>query len=223
MLARSGENQYVRTMRKNLALAIVAAVSLLACAAGEPGSGGAAVPRGKETDAMQAVGKLEYAILGGGCFWCLEAAYELLPGVVSVENGYAGGSRRNPSYEEVSSGETGHAEVVRVVYDPAKVSYEELLDLFWKIHDPTTEGRQGADIGSQYRSVIFYAGEEQRLAAEASMRETQRRLVDPIVTELLPVPDFWIAEDYHQDYFKRNPNAAYCRIVIAPKLKKAGF
>ncbi|MBL8966454.1 MAG: peptide-methionine (S)-S-oxide reductase MsrA [Spirochaetaceae bacterium] len=166
---------------------------------------------------------VEYAILGGGCFWCLEAVFELLPGVIDVENGYAGGSREQPSYEEVSTGETGHAEVVRIAFDPAKLAYEEILDLFWKIHDPTTEDRQGADIGSQYRSVIFTTSEEQLQEAAASIKETQHRLVDPIVTELLPSPRFWPAESYHQDYFRKHPDAAYCRIVIAPKLKKAGF
>lgn len=167
--------------------------------------------------------RVEYAILGGGCFWCLEAVFELLPGVIDVESGYAGGSRENPSYEEVSTGETGHAEVVRIAFDPAKLAYEEILDLFWKIHDPTTADRQGADTGSQYRSVIFVTSEEQREEAAASIKETQHRLVDSIVTELLPSPRFWPAESYHQDYFRKHPDAAYCRIVIAPKLKKAGF
>jgi len=163
---------------------------------------------------------LETAMLGGGCFWCLEAAYELLPGVVEVENGYAGGSRESPSYEEVCSGLTGHAEVVRITFDPARVSYRELLDLFWKVHDPTTLNRQGADIGEQYRSAIFYSGEAQRREAEASIGRAQAALAEPIVTELKSAPRFWPAEDYHQDYFRRNPNQAYCRIVIAPKLEK---
>ena len=165
--------------------------------------------------------RLETAILGGGCFWCLEAAFELLPGVVSVESGYAGGSRANPTYEEVCAGATGHAEVVRVTFDPATLPYSAVLDLFWKIHDPTTPDRQGADIGEQYRSVIFYADEPQRLAAEESIRRAQAGLAAPIVTELLPAPRFWPAEEYHQDYFRKNPDRAYCRIVIAPKLEKA--
>ncbi len=163
------------------------------------------------------------AIMGGGCFWCLEAAFELLPGVIDVENGYAGGDRPDPTYEEVCTGLTGHAEVVRITFDPDSVSYEELLELFFRIHDPTTEDRQGADIGSQYRSVIFYLDEEQHRAAEAALQEEQHRLVDPIVTELLPAPRFWRAEEYHQDYFRTHPEAAYCRAVIAPKLKKAGL
>ncbi len=163
------------------------------------------------------------ALLGGGCFWCLEAAYELLPGVLDVESGYAGGPRQNPSYGEVSSGLTGHAEVVRITFDPAKVTYAELLDLFWKIHDPTTPNRQGADVGEQYRSVIFCADEDQRREAEASRTRAQALFASPIVTEIAPAPRFWPAEDYHQDYFRKNPDQAYCRIVIAPKLKKAGF
>jgi len=176
-----------------------------------------------EEASMSGAMKTEQAILGGGCFWCLEAVYELVPGVLDATNGYAGGSREHPSYEEVSSGRTGHAEVVRITFDPSIVSFARLLDYFWKIHDPTTEDRQGADIGSQYRSVIFYDGEAQRLAAEASMREAQKARDAAIVTELIAVPRFWIAEAYHQDYFRNHPEAGYCRIVIAPKVKKAGF
>lgn len=161
------------------------------------------------------------ALLGGGCFWCLEAAYELLPGVVEVVPGYAGGSRDSPSYEEVCSGATGHAEVVRITFDPSKVSYAELLDLFWKIHDPTTVDRQGADVGSQYRSVIFYADDGQRRVAEASMGRAKAMFSAPIVTALEPEPRFWPAEEYHRGYFRKHPDAAYCRAVIAPKLKKA--
>lgn len=164
---------------------------------------------------------LKTAILGGGCFWCLEAVYESVPGVASVESGYAGGSRDDPTYEEVCSGSTGHVEVVRIHFDPAKVSYAELLDLFWKIHDPTTLNRQGPDVGSQYRSVIFYVDEEQGRVAKASIAEAQTSLSAPIVTELEPAPRFWRAEDYHQDYFRKHPDAAYCRLVIAPKLAKA--
>ena len=169
------------------------------------------------------VGKTGTAILGGGCFWCLEAAYERLPGVISVENGYAGGSRENPSYESVCTGLTGHAEVVRVTYDESKLGYPDILELFWKIHDPTTEDRQGADIGEQYRSVIFYLDEDQKAAAEASRRAAQERFTDPIVTDILPAPVFWKAEDWHQGYFRKHPEEAYCRIVVAGKLRKAGF
>jgi peptide-methionine (S)-S-oxide reductase len=169
---------------------------------------------------MESETKEEYALLGGGCFWCLEAAYLMLPGVRGVTSGYAGGSRDSPTYEEVCSGETGHAEVVRVAFDPEKLSYGAVLEIFWKIHDPTSLNRQGADVGEQYRSVIFYAGEEQKAAARASMAAEASRLFAPIVTQLLPAPRFWPAEDYHQGYFAKHPDAGYCRAVIAPKLAK---
>jgi peptide-methionine (S)-S-oxide reductase len=168
-------------------------------------------------------GGLEYAVLAGGCFWCLEAVFEQIPGVVDVVSGYTGGGPARPSYEYVSTGATGHAEAVRITYDPAKIGFRSLLDYFWKVHDPTTKDRQGADIGTQYRSAIFYTSEKQRIEAEASMREQAKRWPSPIVTELLPAGDFWIAEEYHQDFYRRNPNYGYCAVVIAPKLKKAGF
>ena len=164
-----------------------------------------------------------YALLGGGCFWCLEAVFEKLPGVIDVVNGYAGGTRNNPTYEEVCAGETGHAEVVRIEYDPSVVKFEKLLELFWKIHDPTTLNRQGADIGTQYRSVIFYYDDVQKNAAEAAMAVEQKQYEQPIVTQLLPAPVFWRAEDYHQDYFRNHPENAYCQIVIAPKIRKSGL
>lgn len=166
---------------------------------------------------------LEYAVLAGGCFWCLEAVYEQVPGVSSVVSGYTGGATSRPSYEEVSSGATGHAEAVAIAFDPAVVSYDELLDYFWKIHDPTTKDRQGADVGTQYRSAIYYVGEAQREAAEASIAREAARWPSPIVTELKPAGDFWIAEAYHQDFYRNNPNYGYCAVVIAPKLRKAGF
>ncbi len=162
------------------------------------------------------------AILGGGCFWCLEAVYKDLNGVSSVQSGYAGGASANPSYRDVCSGATGHAEVVKVTYDPAILSYEDLLRVFFTIHDPTTRDRQGADVGSQYRSVIF-AGSDAEL-------ETARRIAaevadagvwdDPIVTEILPAPPFYAAEAEHDDYFALNPGSGYCRVVIAPKVAK---
>jgi len=166
---------------------------------------------------------LEYAVLAGGCFWCLEAVFENIPGVVDVVSGYTGGDARRPSYEFVSTGESGHAEAVRIAFDPSKVSYGELLKYFWKIHDPTTKDRQGYDVGSQYRSAIFYVNDAQRKAAEASIEGQRALWSSPIVTELKPAGDFWIAEEYHQDFFRRNPNYGYCSVVIAPKLKKAGF
>lgn len=165
----------------------------------------------------------EYAVLAGGCFWCLEAVYEQVPGVSSVISGYTGGVTGRPTYEEVSSGATGHAEAVAIAFDPAAVSYDDLLGYFWKIHDPTTKNRQGADVGTQYRSAIYYVGEAQRRAAEASIAREAARWPSPIVTELKPAGDFWVAEDYHQDFYRNNPNYGYCAVVIAPKLRKAGF
>ncbi|MBP7096522.1 MAG: peptide-methionine (S)-S-oxide reductase MsrA [Spirochaetia bacterium] len=159
-------------------------------------------------------------VLGGGCFWCLEAVYELVPGVADVENGYAGGSRAHPSYEEVSTGLTGHAEVVKIRYDPAVVTLARLLEIFWTVHDPTTEDRQGADVGEQYRSIAFFADEDERRAIEASLREAQKRFRDPVVTQVEPLKAYWPAEAYHQDYFRRNPEQGYCRVVIAPKVDK---
>ncbi len=165
---------------------------------------------------------LEMAVLGGGCFWCLEAVYDQLKGVISVESGYAGGSVPNPTYEAVCTGRTGHAEVVRITYDPRIVSFRDLLDVFFTIHDPTTLNRQGADVGTQYRSVIFYTTPEQRAVAEAAIAELEAAKVwrDPIVTEVKPLDAFYVAEDYHQEYFARNPNQGYCRVVIEPKVAK---
>jgi peptide-methionine (S)-S-oxide reductase len=160
------------------------------------------------------------ATLGGGCFWCLEAVYERIEGVNSVISGYAGGTTVDPTYEEVCSGRTGHAEVVRIEYDPERISYEEILDIFWKAHDPTTLNRQGADTGSQYRSIILYHDEMQKRAAEKSIKKAGPLFDGPIVTELRPIERFYPAEEYHQDYFDRNRLAGYCMIVIQPKLKK---
>ncbi len=159
-------------------------------------------------------------VVGGGCFWCLEAAYAMVPGVVSVKSGYAGGDTENPSYEAVCSGDTGHAEVVRVEFDPTQVSLERLLELFWKMHDPTSLNRQGADVGTQYRSAIFYADETQRAAAETSRAQADAAWDGRVVTELAPLDTFYPAETYHDDYYARNPRAGYCQMVIAPKLEK---
>jgi peptide-methionine (S)-S-oxide reductase len=166
---------------------------------------------------------VHYAHLAGGCFWCLEAVYEGLPGVIGVVSGYSGGSQANPTYEDICSGRSGHIETVRIAFDPAKVSYAGLLELFWKIHDPTTRDRQGADVGSQYRSVIFYLSEEQKAVAEDSIRNVQARFSAPIETEIRAAPVFWKAEEYHQGYYRKNPEAGYCRIVIAPKVAKASL
>lgn len=165
----------------------------------------------------------EKAILAGGCFWCLEAAYERLPGIIAVESGYSGGFQENPTYEQVCTGLTGHAEAVRISFDPGKISFGEILDFFWKIHDPTTENRQGADRGEQYRSAIFYLDENQKAVAEASLKAQQTKLGERIVTGIEAAGKFWPAENYHQDYYRHNSDAPYCRFVIAPKLKKAGL
>ena len=164
--------------------------------------------------------KHEFAVLGGGCFWCMEAVFERVPGVIAVVNGYSGGQKLNPTYEEVCSHTTGHAEVVRIEFDPAKVSYEQLLDVFWDAHDPTSLDKQGADEGPQYRSVIFYSDETQRAAAEKSKAAAQTQLTRPIVTEIVPLQKFRPAEDYHQHYFAKHPDQGYCAFVIRPKVAK---
>ncbi len=166
--------------------------------------------------------KLEEATFGAGCFWCVEAIYDIVKGIEEAEAGYSGGHVKNPAYREVTSGKTGHAEVARIVFDPEVISYEELLEIFWHTHNPTTLNRQGNDVGPQYRSVIFYHNEEQKKIAEQSLRETDKSDLwdDPIVTQIEPLENYYVAENYHQNYFKNNPNAGYCSFVIAPKVKK---
>ena len=163
--------------------------------------------------------KYEVATLGGGCFWCLEAVFEETRGVIDVVSGYAGGDVKNPSYDQVSSGTTGHAEVVQITFDPAVISYEALLKIFWLIHDPTTLNRQGNDVGTQYRSVIFYHDTHQKEIAEASRKEFSSKFTQPIVTKIKPLDVFYKAEAYHQDYFKNNPNQGYCMFVVSPKVE----
>ncbi len=166
----------------------------------------------------------EYVTLGAGCFWCTEAVFQQIPGVLSVTSGYMGGSTKNPTYEQISTGETGHAEVSRVVFDPKKTSLEKILAVFWEAHDPTSLNRQGADSGTQYRSAIFYNTEAQREAAEKSKAEAGKEFSKPIVTEITKAGEFYAAEDYHQNYYRLNKNKnPYCSIVIAPKLKKLGL
>ncbi len=160
------------------------------------------------------------ATLGAGCFWCVEAIFQELKGVHKVVSGYAGGHVENPSYEQVCSGETGHAEVVQITFDPDMISYHDLLEVFWHTHDPTTLNRQGNDVGTQYRSVIFYHDEEQKRLAEASKAAAQRLFDDPIVTEIAPLTTFYAAEGYHQNFYRRNPSQPYCRFVIDPKVQK---
>ena len=164
----------------------------------------------------------EIATLAGGCFWCLEAVYDEIKGVLSVESGYMGGRKPDPTYEQVCSGTTGHAEVVQITFDPAVVSYKELLEVFFVIHDPTTLDRQGNDVGTQYRSAIFYHSPEQKQVAEQTMRELGAEKVydTAIVTQLLPAERCYPAEGYHQEYFQRNQNQPYCQFVVAPKVSK---
>jgi peptide-methionine (S)-S-oxide reductase len=164
--------------------------------------------------------KREIATLAGGCFWCLDAAYRQIDGVTGVVSGYAGGHRPDPTYEQVSTGSTGHAEVVNVEFDPEVISFPEILEIFWTIHDPTTLNRQGADVGTQYRSAIFYNDDAQKTAAEASRDAVQELWSNPVVTEIVPLQAFYPAEDYHQDYYAKNPGQGYCVAVINPKLKK---
>jgi len=162
----------------------------------------------------------ETIVLGAGCFWCVEAIYERIDGVITVEAGYANGQTENPTYDDVCNGNTGYAEVAKIAFDPQKVSFEEILDIFWKAHDPTTLNRQGGDIGVQYRSGIYFQSGKQKEIAEKSMSIAQDAFKNKIVTEIEPLKNYYIAEDYHQNYYDNNKNAPYCSIVIAPKLKK---
>lgn len=164
--------------------------------------------------------KTEKATLGGGCFWCVEAVYNRLPGVTSIVSGYAGGETDNPTYEQVTTGRTGHAEVVQIEFNPDEVTYEQLIDRFWSAHDPTTLNRQGADVGTQYRSIILTTDEDQDRIARASMERAQARFRNPIVTQIVPLEKFHPAEDYHQNFYERNPHHPYNQAVIRPKLEK---
>jgi peptide-methionine (S)-S-oxide reductase len=165
---------------------------------------------------------LERATLGGGCFWCIEAIYSEIKGVHSVTSGYSGGHIKNPSYRDVTSGRTGHAEVVQLEFDPTVISYRQILEVFFHLHDPTTLNRQGADVGTQYRSVIYFHDENQEKIAREVFAEIDRSDLwkDPLVTEIAPLTEFYVAEDYHQDYYANNPNQPYCTYVIGPKMQK---
>lgn len=169
---------------------------------------------------MTTNGTIEVAVLGGGCFWCLEAVYQQVAGVTRVESGYAGGQQANPTYEQVCCGGTGHAEVVRIEFDPAVVSYRDLLEIFFTIHDPTTLNRQGNDTGTQYRSVIFFLSAQQEATARQVVAEMAGVWDAPLVTELGPLANYYRAEDYHQDYFHRHPLQGYCAFVVEPKVSK---
>jgi peptide-methionine (S)-S-oxide reductase len=171
-----------------------------------------------ETNSMQ--NKTESVVIGGGCFWCMEAVFDHVPGVKSAVCGYAGGRTKNPTYEEVCTDATGHAEVVRIEFDPMATSYEKLLAVFFNAHDPTTMNRQGGDEGTQYRSIILYANEAQKEAVEKARAAAQARYSGPIVTEIVPLAVFYAAEEHHQHYFAKNPTAGYCRVVIKPKVVK---
>ena len=164
--------------------------------------------------------KGKVAILGGGCFWCTEAVFEKINGVTEVVSGYAGGKSENPTYKEICTGKSGHAEVIRIIFDPAKISFAKILDIFGLCHDPTTLNRQGADVGTQYRSTIMYLSDEQKKTAEDWKKKLSNKFSDPVVTEIVKAPIFYQAEEYHQDYYRKNPNQGYCSYVIRPKLKK---
>lgn len=163
---------------------------------------------------------IELATLGGGCFWCMEAIYEKVRGVERVVSGYSGGDMKNPTYKDVCSGKTNHAEVVQIYFDSDVISYEEILNIFWQVHDPTTLNRQGNDVGTQYRSIILYHNQKQKEIAESSLKKAQNHFKNKIVTEIVPFSQFYEAEEYHQNYFKNNPYQGYCQFVIAPKIKK---
>jgi peptide-methionine (S)-S-oxide reductase len=215
MLMRSvRDERKVGTVKATLHLVWLAAITPAVALAGEPKQAM------KTAESPIAQTPSEKATFGGGCFWCLEAVFERVEGVRAVTSGYAGGRTERPTYKEVCSGRSGHAEVVQIQYDPKRVSYEQLLEIFWDAHDPTTLNRQGADEGTQYRSIILYHHDGQKQAADRSKRAAAARFADPIVTEVVALTTFFPAEDYHQDYFRKNPNAPYCAVVIRPKLEK---
>lgn len=212
--------KYTIIILLTIGLAACVAPDMIDSASVDSVSGSAAVSTSTNSRLAELPAGMDELVLGGGCFWCLEAAYELVPGVLSVESGYSGGERPNPDYRVVSLGTSGHAEVVRIVYDPAYTNLELLFDLFFTIHDPTTPNRQGADIGPQYRSIILYRDELQLKAAQSALGRAGNVYENAVVTELQPLERFWLAEEYHQDYFAKNPDAAYCRLVVAPKVDK---
>ncbi len=177
----------------------------------------------KDVPAKDVPAKTELATFAGGCYWCIEAVFEQIPGVLDAKSGFMGGDPRRITYREVCEGDTGHAEVVQLTFDPAKVSFEKLVEVFWEAHDPTSLNRQGADHGTQYRSAIFYHSDEQRRVAEASKAKLAATLEDPVVTEIAAAGTLYDAPEYHQDYYVNNREQGYCRVVIRPKLKKLGL
>ena len=167
--------------------------------------------------------KNQVALIGGGCFWCTEAVFEQIDGIISVISGYAGGQTEDPTYKDICTGKTGHAEVIKIHFDPSKVSFVQILEIFGNAHDPTTLNKQGADVGTQYRSTIMFYNEKQKREAELWKEKLTAKLVDVVVTEIISAPKFYPAEDYHQDYYAKNPEQGYCSFVIRPKLKKLGL
>ena len=211
-------------MKQNIFIAMMAVLSLSSCAQNQKKQ----IPIMESKKADTAVKpadsnlQLEAATFGAGCFWCVEAQFQMLDGVVKVESGFSGGSVKNPSYKEVCTGSTGHAEVCNITYDPSKISYEEMLYAFWQTHDPTQLNKQGNDVGTQYRSVIFYHNEKQKQLAELYKKKLNDEKVynNPVVTEISPFAVFYKAEDYHQNYFNQNGEESYCQFVVRPKVEK---
>ena len=203
-------------MKSNIILTFLSLIAFLGCS----GQDSTALKKNEKTASPKTESTYEDAILGGGCFWCTEAVFEKIKGVHKVVSGYAGGKTPNPTYKQICTGLTGHAEVIRISYDSKIISFEQILDVFGACHDPTTLNRQGADVGTQYRSTIMYLNESQRVIAEAWKKKIASEFNDPIVTEIVKAPRFYDAEDYHQDYYVKNPNQGYCNFVIRPKLKK---
>ena len=206
-------------MKISLIVGLLAAL-ICAVSAADPATPAA----GKSSSAMNKIPEgAEIITLGAGCFWCTEAIFQQIPGVISVKPGYMGGHTKNPTYEAVCTGTTGHAEVAQIVYDPKKTSTEKILQTFWHAHDPTSLNRQGADQGTQYRSAIFYTTDAQRVVAAQSKEAAAKEIGRPIVTEITKAGEFYLAENYHLDYYRLNKDAGYCRAVIAPKLRKLGL
>ncbi len=208
----------------NLAATFIAAILFItACGQNKPTSTKENMTQSSQSDqSKQSVGNIDTATFGAGCFWCVEAVFQRLNGVLSVKSGYSGGNVKNPSYKEVCNGSTGHAEVCQIIFDKNKIHYEELLEVFWKTHDPTTMNSQGNDFGTQYRSVIFYHHLDQKQLAEKYKSELNAAKVydNPIVTEIAPLTNYYPAEDYHQNYFNQNGSEGYCKFVIQPKVEK---
>ena len=199
---------------------VVSIATLVLFASGLMACGGTS-PKKEVTEQLN-MNYLDTATFGAGCFWCVEAVFQTIDGVEKVESGYSGGHIKNPSYKEICNGNTGHAEVCQITFDPGLVTFDKLLEAFWMSHDPTTINRQGADVGTQYRSVVFYHNDEQKRLAESykNRLNAERAFQSPVVTEISPLINYYPAEDYHQDYFQNNPNQPYCAMVIGPKLEK---